>query len=123
MNINFKLYNHSIINIETNGNDETEYLNLLTDGGYKFKFETESDCCSTSFISKYKEDFSVLIGKVIKGIKEIDYYEEEEQDCGNYVKVHIYEMTFKFSEDKFLFQMKNYSNGYYDGWIVSSVGF
>ena len=32
-------------------------------------------------------------------------------------------MTFKFSEDKFLFQMKNYSNGYYDGWIVSSVGF
>ena len=69
MNINFKLYNHSIINIETNGNDETEYLNLLTDGGYKFKFETESDCCSTSFISKYKEDFIIKLSKLCNKLK------------------------------------------------------
>jgi len=93
----------------------------------KFKFEAVGDCCSRSLISKYNEDFSVLIGKVIKNIKEInlpDNFEEENDDkYGDYTTTHLYEIKFKYNEGSFIFQMKNYSNGYYDGYLISSVGY
>lgn len=124
MKINFNKFNHSIIGIEMD-DDESDYLNLLTDGGYKFKFEAVGDCCSRSLISKYNEDFSVLIGKVIKNIKEINLpdYVEEDNDNGDYTTTHFYEIKFKYNDGSFIFQMKNYSNGYYDGYLISSVGY
>ena len=76
----------------------------------------------------YKENFNYLIGKIIKSIKEInlpDDFEEtesENEDC-NVITTHLYEIKFKNSSETFIFQMKNYSNGYYDGYIVSSIEF
>ena len=101
MNISFKNRNDPIIRIEID-NNESDYLNLITDKGYKFKLQAYGDCCSTSYISMYKENFNYLIGKIIKSIKEInlpDDFEEtesENEDC-NVITTHLYEIKFCYN--------------------------
>jgi hypothetical protein len=131
MTINFKLYKNPIKSIELKSkyNDENEFNELvfITDNDVKFILTACGDCCSVSLFSKYKQDFSELNGKIIKTIKEIElpddynYNHEEFYSFNDVITPHLYEITFTNSKNSFKFIMNNYSNGFYDGWIDSSV--
>jgi hypothetical protein len=125
MFIQFSSYNHPISSVELNNNED---ILLFKTSLYTYRFEALGDCCSVSKFKKFKDnDFSSIIGKIIKNVKEInedDYeYDTENDDDMNCATPHIYQMTFKNSDETFKFLMVNYSNGYYDGWINSSVVF
>jgi hypothetical protein len=123
MFIQFSSYNHPIVSVELNDNKN---ILLFKTSLYNYRFEALGDCCSVSQFKKFENtDFSSVVGKIIKGVKEIngediDYYTDDDEEG---VSLHLYEMSFKNSDEIFKFLMVNYSNGYYDGWINSSVVF
>jgi len=129
--IDFKKLDYEISHININDNGDIIIINLI-DAPVKYKLEAAGDCCSYSNFEEYKDyDFSKLSGKIIKGIKEINYPDddnpnddddENDDDELNYVNTfHLYEMRFKNSDELFKFQMVNHSNGYYDGWMNTSI--
>jgi hypothetical protein len=127
MFIDFKKYNLPIEAVELS--EDADYLRLKT-SSYTYQFRANGDCCSHSVFKTYLDvSFSSLIGKIIKGVKEIDDFDDDyvsdvDTDDGDMIeKPHLYQMTFKNSDETFKFLMVNYSNGYYDGWITSSVVF
>ena len=71
------------------------------------------------------DDFKILIGKIITGIKEIslpdDYVYPEEPSYNDCISPHLYEIRFKDSDESLKFLLVNYSNGYYDGWINTEI--
>ena len=119
MFIDFKKYN---LPIEEVDDEDAEYLRFKT-SSYTYQFRAIGECCSNSIFQTYKDiPFSFVIGKIIKNVKEID--EENDFNVENELdveKTHLYQMTFKNSDETFKFLLVNYSNGYYDGWISSSV--
>ena len=123
MFVDFSKYNNEITEVKFNDDDDCdEDCLVLQTSIYKIVLKVYGDCCSCSKIKK-PDDFTVLIGKVIKKIKEINFPEEFEYDTESEdeIKAHLYEITFKNSEDKFQFMMVNYSNGYYDGWLTTDI--
>ena len=124
MFIQFSSYNHPIVSVELN---ENENILLFKTSLYTYRFEALGDCCSKSEFKKFEDvDFSSVIGKIIKKIKEVngdDFEYEDDDSTDEYQTPHLYQMTFKNSDETFKFLMVNYSNGFYDGWINSSVVF
>lgn len=122
MFIQYSSYNHPITSVELN---ENENILLLKTSLYTYRYVANGDCCSSSVFKVFDEPFSSIVGKIIKSIKEIhDFeYNEEEDTIEECITPHMYEMTFKNSDETFKFLMVNYSNGYYDGWISSYVVF
>jgi hypothetical protein len=122
MFIQFSSYNHPISSVDLN---DTNDILLLKTNLYTYRFVAIGDCCSVSQFKKFKDvEFSSVIGKIIKGVKEIhEEFEYDENDNDECITPHLYEMSFKNSEETFKFLMVNYSNGFYDGWINSSVVF
>jgi len=125
MFIDFKKYNLPVEVVELSEHDD--YL-LLKTSSYTYQFRANGDCCSHSKFKTYLDaPFSSLIGKIIKGVKEIYEFDDEfdsdadTEDGYDVEKPHLFQMTFKNSDETFKFLMVNYSNGYYDGWITSSV--
>jgi len=125
MFINFDKYNSQITDVDLNSNNNKLILN--TDK-YKYYFEAVGDGYSFSIFKKYNNNFTDLIRKIIKDINHInlpDNYNCEENthfySRDTYISHHLYEMTFKNSNDTFQFLLINYSNGYYDGWIQSTI--
>lgn len=123
MFIQYNNYNHPIISIEMNDN---ENILILKTSLYSYKYEAVGECCSASAFKKFENnDFTFLIGKIIKGIKEINIgdtnYESDTDDERYVITPHLYQMTFKNSDEIFKFMMVNYSNGFYDGWINSYI--
>jgi len=116
-------------------NEDNDILILKT-SSYSYQIKAEGDCCSHSVFKTYKDiPFSSLQGKIIKNIKEITNEIEDDDDFNSDTETdgedglpyndcrspHLYRMTFKNSEEPFKFAIVNYSNGYYDGWITTSV--
>jgi hypothetical protein len=128
MFIDYKLYNKPIESYELN--DELDILQFKT-SSYKYQYQAEGDCCSCSKFFKYKQDFSFVIGKTIKSVKEIDIPEDfkisdVENDFDEYydddiVVPFLFEMKFKDTDETFQFAMLHYSNGYYAGWMTGSI--
>lgn len=126
--IDFEKYDAPITGIHYEMDESNEYKEFMIIGNdYKFKFEAVGDCCSLSLFKQYNDElFDSIIGKTIKSIKEIelpdDYEVDDEPNYQEFLSVHLYEMKFKGdNEQPFKFILNNYSNGYYDGWIQSSV--
>jgi len=120
----FDYYNNS------NNSDIFEFdAFLLKSNDYNYCFTALGDCCSTSRFFKYENyDYNSLIGKKIKGFKEIELsdesfnnisktYDLEEESYDYCYSPHLYEMSFKDTDETFKFILINFSNGYYDGWI------
>ena len=121
MFINYDSHNHSITSVELSGNDN---ILLFKTSLYTYKYMAIGDCCSVSVFKTFEDKpFSSVVGKIIKGIKEItsDDFDYETDDDGDCITPHLYQMTFKNSDETFKFLMVNYSNGYYDGWISSYI--
>jgi len=134
MFVDFSKYNLPIELVEMNEDDD---LLTLKTSSYSYKIKAEGDCCSRSIFKTFKNiPFSSLQGKIIKGIKDIsdeidddddDFNSDTETDGENNFPYnecrspHLYKISFKNSDEPFIFAMINYSNGYYDGWISSSV--
>ena len=127
MFIDYKIYNKPIESYEMN--DELDILQFKTTS-YKYQYLAEGDCCSFSKFYNYKQDFSFVIGKTIKSVKEIDIPDdfklsdiddENDYDPDVLIVPSLFEMKFKDSDDTFKFVMLHYSNGYYSGWMSSSI--
>jgi hypothetical protein len=121
MFIQYASYNHSVSLVELNENED---ILLLKTSLYTYRYVANGDCCSSSVFKVVDKPFSSIVGKIIKSIKEIydfEYNEEEEDAIHECITPHMYEMSFKDSDDIFKFLMVNYSNGYYDGWISSYI--
>jgi len=124
MFIDYKAINHPIETYELN--EEGDIL-LFKTSFCKYQYRAEGDCCSFSKFFKYKDDFSKVIGNVIKSVKEIDIpddfehedYEKDNDD--NCCIPYLYQMKFKNTDETFEFLMFHYSNGYYSGWITSAL--
>jgi len=125
-NFNFNNFNEEIINIDLNNN----FNQLLCKTSlYTLKFDAIGDCYSSSFFKIYLKKFSFLIGKIIKNINEIDipfdydYFDDiyKDFDFNTTINNHLYQITFKNSNDIFHFLLINYSNGNYDGWIDINI--
>ena len=120
----FNKYNNEIDAV--NLNEDKDVL-VLQRSLYKITLTAYGGCCSCSIFEKFKEnDFNHLIGKIIKKIKEIkfpaDYdYEEDRDDFYEVATPHLYEITFKNSDETFQFMLVNYSNGYYDGYMTTDI--
>lgn len=128
--IDFKKLDYVISHIDIN--DDADIIIIhLHDAPFKYKLMANGDCCSNSMFKKYKDyDFTQLTGKIIKKIKTInipdDYHDSDVDNDDSYVMndvatPHLFEIRFKNSDELFQFQMINYSNGYYDGWMSSSI--
>lgn len=117
MFVDFSKYNNEI---ETVNMNEDEDVIILQTSIYKIKLTAFGECCSCSSFKQYNDfDFNKLNGKIIKKVQEIDTPDDYiiQDNDGDTESPHLFEMTFKNSDEKFKFLMINYSNGYYDGWM------
>ena len=121
MFIQYASYNHSVSSAELN---EQKNILLLKTSLYTYRYVANGDCCSSSVFKVVDKPFSSIVGKIIKSIKEIndfEYKDDEEDEIDYCITPHMYEMSFKDSDEIFKFLMVNYSNGYYDGWMSSYI--
>jgi hypothetical protein len=121
MFINYDSHNHLITSVELNGNDN---ILLFKTSLYTYKYMAIGDCYTISVFKTFEDKpFSSVVGKIIKGIKEIstDDFDYESNDDGECRSPHLYQMTFKNSDETFKFLLVNYSNNYYDGYINSYI--
>ena len=123
MFVDFSLNNNCIDEIIIEDKDNNEFSSfIIKTKTINYKFRAIGDCCSYSVFKEYKDNnFTNLIGKIIKNIKIIDIPEDYDleinYDDDTYISPHLYEMHFQNTEETFKFMLINYSNGYYDGWI------
>lgn len=130
MFINFSEYPFPIKEIIFSDEDEDNlYYSIILkiNENLKFNLIAVGDCCSTSYMRKYKDyDFNSIIGKTIIKIDQINFpddyifYETDdysEKRFNNVISHHLYEISFKETEETFKMLLLNYSNGYYDGWL------
>ncbi len=128
MFIDYKNNNKPIESFDLN--DELDILHFKT-ASYKYEYRAEGDCCSCSKFYKYNQDFSFVIGKIIKSVKEIEFPDDfkisdvdndfDEYDADIIIVPSLFEMKFKNTDETFKFVMLHYSNGYYTGWMTSSL--
>ena len=123
MFIDYKKYNLPIVSVDINDRSDTI---LFKTGLYTYKFLGYGDCCSFSEFKTFEDvPFSSVVGKIIKGVKELrldDDFKCDDDDMGDTcASPHLFQMTFKDSDETFKFLMVNYSNGYYDGWMTSEI--
>lgn len=119
MFIQYASYNHSVSSVELN---ENKNILLLKTSLYTYRYVANGDCCSWSVFKVVDKPFSSIVGKIIKSIKEIhDFEYKDEEDSRECITPHMYEMSFKDSDENFKFMLVNYSNGYYDGWMSSYI--
>lgn len=126
---NFIKYSNPIENTTciSNNNDKNYNNIILQTSIYKINITPVGDCCSYSWIENYQDsDFNFLNGKIISKIKEINYpndykYIIDNIDDDECITPHLYEITFKNTDDTFRFQLINCSNGYYDGYLDINI--
>ena len=123
--LNFNKYNEPIINVEFIPDHNGLSSEIIFFTKYNiFKLLARGDCCSTSHFKIFDDNFDVIIGNIIKTIKEIKLPENYiiNRDDGNFIlSPHLYEIYFKNSENTFKFLLYNYSNGYYNGYIETLI--
>ena len=109
------------------------YLRFDTDDG-NFTFNVEGDCCSRSYFYDFYGVKNLLENGKVLEVKEVelepkDIIEQGKDDFGNNkdkkysdedIQVYGYQLTTespKFGTVTSVFSFRNYSNGYYGGWM------
>jgi hypothetical protein len=102
-------------------------IKIFFENNKKITIVANADCCSMSYFHEFNEfQFSLLVGKKIKSLKETknkkiinSLYKNSKIHIfrdNNVNTYHLYEI--KFTNNKiFYFGLINASNGFYDGWI------
>lgn len=108
------------------------YLKFETDSG-NFVYGVRGDCCSTSYFYDFYGVKNLLNNGKIISIKEVELNPTDIEIGGNIkkdkklsdddIKVYGYQLTTeneKFGEMTSVFSFRNYSNGYYGGYMEES---
>lgn len=109
-----------------------EFLKFETDKG-NFVFTVEGECCSQSVFYDFYGVKKLLKGNPIVSIKDIELkpndikqIDGEEKDKKSYqesIDVYGYEIVTKdpkLGEVTSVVSFRNYSNGYYGGWMITA---
>lgn len=113
-------------------NANEKYLQFETDAGV-FTYTTEGDCCSKSLFYDFYGVKNLLNNGVIKSVKEVklqptdivkyEWREKDKKSSDELIQVYGYQITTEspeFGEVTSVFSFRNYSNGYYGGWIENT---
>ena len=98
------------------------YLKFETDDG-NFCFTVEGDCCSHSVFYDFYGVKKLLENSKVLSVKEIQLTDDDKKDNKMYqeeVSKYGYEIVTEnkeFGEQTSVFSFRNYSNGYYGGWM------
>lgn len=109
---------------------DEDTLTFVTDKG-DFAYRVEGDCCSTSVFYDFYGVKNLLENGVVTEVKEVElhpidivkednYSEKDKKGCDASIQVYGYQLTTiseKFGEVTSVFSFRNYSNGYYGGWM------
>lgn len=111
-----------------------EYLKFETDKG-TFIFTVEGDCCSSSMFYDFYGVKKLLKGNPVISTKAIDLdasdvkvdgeYSTDKKSSDESIQVYGYELVTKDSilgEVTSVLSFRNYSNGYYGGWMQEESG-
>lgn len=99
-----------------------KYLKFETNNGNEV-FEVEGDCCSWSVFYDFIGVKKLLNNKLVKFVEEIDLKVDVSEDTKKYnecIEVYGYRIITEdpeFGEVSSVFSFRNYSNGYYGGWM------
>ena len=116
MSIFTKLVGLKINNAELS--DDKRYLTIIVEDGQIFKYFTEGDCCSISWIESI-EGLDDFIGSTVTSVENScgsSFGNTAAPDYDIFTQVYFYK--FKTSKGYFDIEMRNESNGYYGGSIV-----
>lgn len=114
-----------------------EYLRFDTNNG-SFTFTVHGDCCSHSVFYDFVGIKKLLHGGPVVATKEIELHPDDIEDLkdddwyplkdrkkkAEDIKVYGYSITTEhpeFGEVTSVFSFRNYSNGYYGGWMEDAV--
>jgi hypothetical protein len=120
----YKLVGKKIIRIFIN----EDYLKFETDGG-PFVFRVEGDCCSRSVFYDLIGTKKLLENGPVLAVKELELGDGEEKDDrkkdyhDSAISLYGYAITTEhpeFGEQTSVFSFRNYSNGYYGGWMEAA---
>ena len=100
-----------------------DFLKFETDEG-NLVFEVEGDCCSQSVFYDFVGVKKLLKGNTITSVKKVELnpsditvdkksYQESIEDYG----YQIFSLDEELGEVTSVFSFRNYSNGYYGGWM------
>lgn len=95
-------------------------LRFETDQG-DFVFGVEGDCCSQSYFHDFYGVKNLLEHGAVTEVKEVPVDSRSESDDGESVQAYGYQMTTesgKFGPVTSVFSFRNYSNGYYGGFLT-----
>lgn len=100
-----------------------DYLQFLTDQG-TFCFSAEGDCCSHSVFYDFIGVKKLLENGPVKSVRELSLEIDNATDRKQYdesIQAYGYEIVTEhpiFGEMTSVFSFRNYSNGYYGGFLV-----
>lgn len=104
---------------------DEEFLKFETNGG-SFVYTVEGDCCSRSLFYDFVGVKHLLRNGPVTAVKEVDL-EPDEKSKGDVesgeLKIYGYALTTEspeFGEQTSVFSFRNYSNGYYGGWMEAA---
>jgi hypothetical protein len=99
------------------------YLRFVTDDG-TFGFTVEGDCCSNSVFYDFIGVKKLLINGPVISVKAIELHPDEEKDKnGTHECISVYGFELVTEHPDFgpmtsVLSFRNYSNGYYGGWMI-----
>lgn len=99
---------------------QNDYINFLTNDG-NFWFFTDGDCCSESWIN-HISGIETLLGQIVTKVDEINMPDIEKDELGFSGRQEvdkIYSFKIFTSQGVCELEMRNSSNGYYGGLLVS----
>lgn len=101
----------------------TEVLAFETDKG-QVVYGVEGDCCSHSYFHDIVGVRKLLDNGPVASTKEINMADPEPDNDDEYVKVYGYEIVTEhpqWGEQTTVVSFRNYSNGYYGGWLTGGA--
>lgn len=100
-----------------------EALGFRDSDGGEYWFSVEGDCCSHSVFYDFYGVKNLLENGPITEVKEVELHPNLSKDNKNYqeeIKVYGFQLTTEseeFGPVTSVFSFRNYSNGYYGGWL------
>lgn len=97
------------------------YLRFKTENRDILIYETEGDCCSSSWI-EHVENADQLVGAKVEGVQNVDMSHKNEDNSDKYECLQVYGVKILLKDrPTFFLEYRNSSNGYYGGYITGPL--